>query len=359
MTAQRSTLAAGRRWDVRDATGMRTTFGRMLAVVFCAVQLAQALNSTDGIRHVWIIVVAWVLLSGAVAGVMLLPGDPLPLQSAIALAFTAPIASVLVLSQLPVPVAHAGQLWFHPFLVAYLVFMCVRGAVGCAWAGMLIQTLTVIAWASMTGQGVVVGFALTAMNLVPLLMATFFAYKVRPVARAIVVLCDEANQRAAQQAAALAASDERDRGLAEVDRLVRPIMERIASGAELTLEEQAECLLLDAQLRDRIRGSALVDERVIELARAARQRGVTVTLLDDGGAEAQPEHYIQTVRAQLCAALERARSGSITARVHPPGREVLATVLVQDTEGERLIEVDPQGRVGASEGVVEPAEAGA
>ncbi|MBB3036588.1 hypothetical protein [Hoyosella altamirensis] len=350
MTAQRSAPAGGRRWDVRDATGMRTTFGRLLAVVYCAVQLVQALNSTDGIRHIWIIVVAWVLLSGAVAGVMLLPGDPLPLKSALALAFTAPIASVLVLSQLPVPVAHAGQLWFHPFLVAYLVFMCVRGAVGCAWAGMLIQTLTVVAWASMTGQGGVVGFALTAMNLVPLLMATFFAYKVRPVARAIVVLREEANERAAQQAAALAASDERDRRLADVDALVRPMLEHIASGAPLTAADREECLLLDAELRDGIRGSSLVGHHVIAAARAARQRGVCVTLLDDGGLDAGNEVLAGIVRSQLCRVLDAAHSGSVAARVLPPGRSILATVLSRDGERESRVEVDLMGHV-VAEGV--------
>ncbi|MCW4354215.1 hypothetical protein ONR57_12985 [Hoyosella sp. YIM 151337] len=341
------------RWtrDIRDLIGIRTAFGVGLSAAFCLAGLGSALSNPAGVRHMAVVVAAWVILAAAVAGVVWLPGDPLPTRFALPLTLAAPVSAVLVVSQLPVPPANAGQLWFHMMMIAYLVFMCVRGAVGCAWLGIITASIVVVVWTGVTDQGFVTGLVWTLPNLPPLLMATVFTYKVRPVARTISALRYEANQRAAQQAAALAASDERDRRLADVDALVRTMLEHIASGTPLTAADREECLLLDAELRDGIRGSSLVDHHVIAAARAARQRGVCVTLLDDGGLDAGNEVLAGIVRSQLCAMLDAAQSGSVAARVLPPGRPILATVLARDGERENRIEVDLMGSV-VAEGVV-------
>lgn len=336
---------AGKARDIRDLIGMRTWFGSGLAVTFCVVGLFNALSNAAGIRNVWIVVVAWAILAVAIACVVWLPGDPLPLRFALPLALAAPVAALLVVSQLPVPPANAGQLWFHLMMIAYLVFMCVRGAVKCAWLGTGAESVVIVAWTAVTDQGVLTGLVWALPNTPPVLMATFFAYKVRPVARTLFALRQQANERAAQQAAALAASEERDRRLAEVDALVRPMLEHVAGGASLTAEEKEECLLLDAELRDGIRGTALVDPQVIEAARAARRRGVTVTLLDDGGLDGGHEQLTQIVRSQLRQTLEETQAGSVAARVLPPGRSIIATILARDGDRESRSMIDAMGNV--------------
>ncbi|MCW4354212.1 hypothetical protein ONR57_12970 [Hoyosella sp. YIM 151337] len=339
-------------WDIRDVVGMRRRGGIALASLFCLAHLPQIADSLSELHRPAFAIVAWIVLSLAVMGVVLLPGDPLKFKFALPIALCAPIGSALVILQLPELPTGSSQLWFNVIMLAPLVFMCVRGAVVLAWIGMLTQIAVVIYWAMVTGQGIGVGLMWTPVNVPPLLMATFFAYRVRPVARAIFALRAEANQRAAQQAAALAASEERHRALREVDALVRPMLERMASGTELTSNERAECLLLDAQLRDRIRGSTLVDEHVVKLATAARKRGVQVTLLDDGGLEGQPKRFAAIVRAELCMVLDRAGPAArVTARVHPPGRDVLATILLDHEEMQR-IEVDTTGGVTASKELI-------
>jgi NADPH-dependent 2,4-dienoyl-CoA reductase/sulfur reductase-like enzyme len=81
---------------------------------------------------------------------------------------------------------------------------------------------------------------------------------------------------------------------------------------------------------------------VLSAARAARERGVEVTLLDDsaaaGGAAAVAE--------LLARELATIDSGSVTARLQPAGRSELATIVISPLGGNaRMLTVDRDGRV--------------
>ena len=67
--------------------------------------------------------------------------------------------------------------------------------------GMIAVALT---WSLSTGQGVGPGIAISIFNLGPLAMGTVFAYTLRPAARTIVELREQATERIAEQAATAA-----------------------------------------------------------------------------------------------------------------------------------------------------------
>ncbi|WP_433665100.1 hypothetical protein ACQPW1_24620 [Nocardia sp. CA-128927] len=330
--------------NVRDILGMRTPAAWLLSGLFAVAICSMALAADDGIRDIRFTAFAAVLILGAGLSMIVAPGDPLPARFAVPAAVAAPLATALAIWQLPVPMANSTQIWFLGAGSAYLNFLCVRGAPLWAWVGVLGQIVICAGWTAHTGQGLLTGVGFSFINLTPLLMATFFARVVRPMAHSILALRQQDTERAAAEAAALAAQQERDERVARLDSAARPLLEIIASGRQLTAQEQAECRLVEAELRDDILGGVMIDASVGLAARYARQRGVTVVLDDGGGLDEVSAELRQHVRTVLRDALDYADGGTVTARILPPGRSTLASILLRDNT-ELRIEVESTGKV--------------
>ncbi|MGB3371187.1 MAG: hypothetical protein WBA81_11250, partial [Rhodococcus sp. (in: high G+C Gram-positive bacteria)] len=139
--------------------------------------------------------------------------------------------------------------------------------------------------------------------------------------------------------AADAARDERERQLRRLDSLVRPVLVHIAESTQLDEAGTREALLVEATLRDSIRARALDVPDIVSAARSARERGVTVQLLDDGGLGANSGQAVE-FRRTVVEQLDAAHSGSITVRVQPPDRNVLATIVVSRGDYTERFEFD-------------------
>jgi len=66
-----------------------------------------------------------------------------------------------------------------------------------------------------------------------------------------------------------------------LEEFATPLLERLATGVTPTAAERTEYALAEAQLRDGLRAGVLMVPEVVAAARAARERGVEVVLLDD------------------------------------------------------------------------------
>ncbi|TQM33464.1 hypothetical protein FB390_5194 [Nocardia bhagyanarayanae] len=330
--------------DVRDVLGMRTPAAWGLYGLFVATMFTMAFSATEGVRHVWVMALAAAVLAVAGLGVIVAPGDPLRHRYAAPMAAAAPIGAVLGLSQLPVPIANATQLWFLGAASAYLNFMCIRAASAWAWAALAAQVVVCTVWTANTRQGFMTGLGFSFINAAPLLMATFFSRVVRPMAQSILSLRRQAAERSAAEAAAEAGQQERDTRLNHLDNAARPLLETIASGRPLSAAEQEQCQLLEAELRDEILGGRMVDRDIMAAARKARGRGVAVVLDDGGGLDAAGADLTGVVRSVVRRALDHADSGEVIARVLPPGRDLVASVLLRGAT-ELRIEVEPTGTV--------------
>jgi phosphatidylserine/phosphatidylglycerophosphate/cardiolipin synthase-like enzyme len=100
---------------------------------------------------------------------------------------------------------------------------------------------------------------------------------------------------------------------------------RIAN-APLSDEDRDECRLIEALLRDRIRGRSLASPEVEQAARLARQRGVQVDILDNRGTELPDAVRQQAVQA-LTKVLLESRSGVVRVRALPAESDVAVTIL--------------------------------
>ncbi len=332
--------------DIRDLLSMKSTAAYAVAVFFVLACAVCATATLDGVASVWPPYAAVLVFTGAVALLLGAPGDPLSARSTALLTMSGPIAATLVFSVLPVPLTGSLQTWPLGMSVVIYTFMCVRGRTLAAWIGLVLIMSVAIGWTMLTGQGFLYGLSFSAINVAPLLMATFFAFTIRPLAAAIFELREQSTVRIASQAAAAAVLEERDARLASLDALARPLLQRIADGPDLTDEELLGCVLLEAELRDSLRARGLVRPNLARAARSARARGVEVMMLDDRAPATLDDDARDRIVAAASNSLDGAHAGSVTVRLLPVGRAVAATVLLDDFgDGALRIEYDDSGRI--------------
>lgn len=330
--------------DIRALIGMKSPAARAIVMFYVATAGLLAVSSREGISEFWPVALAVLVVSLAAVTLVRVPGDPMPPGATWLLTACGPVACGLVLAVVPIPVATPLQTWPLGAVTAIYAFMGVRGRTGYAWLGMVATIVTCVVWATLTGQGAAHGLGMSVINLAPLLMSTFFAYTVRPAARDIFALRARTTRRVTAEAVDAAILEERDRQLRRLDAQARPLLERIASGEVLTDDERLACRLLEAHLRDSVRAPALSDPAVIAAAHCARARRIEVDLLDDGGLDTAPAPARRELLDHLARELAESEEGSITIRVLPPGRAVIATLLCTCSKGVRRVEFGPDGQ---------------
>ncbi|UGT63554.1 hypothetical protein [Nocardia asteroides] len=330
---------------LRDLLGLRDGAAWLFLVGFEAIIVLYMVRNFAGSPPVPALLA---LLALAAAGllVLVIPVDPLPVSATALVVLAAPLAAVLTMTGLPnrgdtpqVSTAFAAS-----YVLALLVL---RGRLGAAWIGVAATAGVIAVLAAAEGMtgGSFVG---TVVPIGTVAGVSLFAAVMRPTQRSLHTLREEATLRAAAEATLAAENGERDRQLARLDRLARPMLERIAAGADLNGRDREECRLLEAELRDGLRAPQLVTDELSAAARGARARGVEVVLLDDGGFAGVPRWVRERVVDAAAGELDAATDGTVTVRVLPMGRRVLATVLAAAGAGDRRIEIDAAGAVRVS-----------
>lgn len=322
--------------DVRDLLGLRSTAARVIAVLYMLTCLVLAHFTSRYGDPLWPMYAAAAILGVAAHSLRVSAGDPMPLRQAWAVGLACASASALGLWEVEVPVEHVITNWPLGMSTLLLTFMCVRGRVVVAWLSFFIMIGVCMVWAAVTGQGALHGLAISFGNAGPLLMATFFAYTIRPLGSSIYQLRAESTQRIAAEAAAAAVLEARDAKLDELDQLARPLLERIATGEPLSRAERLACELLEARLRDGLRAPGLQRPDVVAAATEARSRGVVVVMLDDRGMDGERESLHGKLADNVVAELGAVAEGTVTVRILPPRRKTMATILVSGAQVRRI-----------------------
>jgi hypothetical protein len=125
----------------------------------------------------------------------------------------------------------------------------------------------------------------------------------------------KAIQTDAQTAANTAARVERQTRIQQTLNEALPLLEKIAlKRGRLNKTEKFEARLTEHELRDQIRGRALMRDELIAQARAARVRGVEVQLLDDGGLEGASDEDVAALITRVAQELAKVESGKVVIR---------------------------------------------
>ncbi|WP_104162774.1 ATP-binding protein [Cryobacterium sp. N22] len=327
--------------------------------------LSRSLDLTTPMAR--LILALFVLVHGLLALINIVPGRPLALlvgaylaivlsgitlmrpltrpfprtQVAVALGLSG-LGAVLMFAYLPAhdeaPFAH----WHLGAITLILVVLAARGQIRSAWMGYAVLALLAVSWAVETGQSAMVGVDLVSRHAGTLLAGSLFVVGLGRSERDLQVLTQNDLARARQDATTVAAIRERKAQLRRVNALARPTLLRLAEPHALTAEERAACLLVEASLRDAIRGRVLFVPPVILAVQAARQRGVEVTVLDDS-ADTPPEQ-LETLACTVADVLQTIEHGRATVRVLPAGRADVATIVIESGTP-RILVVGPDGTV--------------
>jgi hypothetical protein len=213
--------------------------------------------------------------------------------------------------------------WYVAAIGTLMTILAVRGGIIVAWVGVGFLALQTVLWAgvgALGGIGVIGSMVWVAVAQI----STATIAKATRDARAFAVA-----QRGAVEwkAAQDARTTEREARLRQTERVAAPMLRRIAeSDGLLSEQERADCRLLEATIRDEIRGRALLDDGVRDAVRTARSSGITVTLLVDGGIDDLAVEEHARVRSSVSAAINGATADRIIVRT-VAGTEVAATIV--------------------------------
>ena len=201
-----------------------------------------------------------------------------------------------------------------------------------AWAGLGLLVATSGVWALATGRDPAMILAWLAGQIIPVCLW-------RGIARLSVALTAATAENEAIGAEAVArrrAEQEsqrlRQRAMDSVRERSVSVLTAVSSGQSSTPALCAQARLLEAELRDERRAPFFTGTAVVDAARAARARGIDVTLLDDRGPAEKAAGRIQdAVIAQAVRALDRADGGHVVLRLLPPRqRPGLMSVVTAD-----------------------------
>lgn len=209
---------------------------------------------------------------------------------------------------------------------ALMTIVLVRGRPLFAWAGVVALTAVAFAWIGpvdalergLLGVYVWVGSAHLIVGLV------------RRTGRDAAELAQAQRAAAVRIAAQEGARRARRRLVQRALEVGGPVLARaVRAGGRLDEAERAEARIAEETLRDELRGSRLLDGAVRAQLGAARRRGATVSVLDEGGLEDLDDERLAAVRAELAAVLAGAVTESVWVRTstHP---EIAVTVVGRD-----------------------------
>ncbi len=199
----------------------------------------------------------------------------------------------------------------------------VRGRRKLAWLGLVVLVIELALW------GGVASLASTGLPGVFSLVVTGHAVSLG-VQRAIRT-SEEMNRIAAETAADTAAVEAagqvRSSLMEKTLRTALPALNLIAAlDGDLNEKQKREALLLEAGLRDEIRGESLLNDAIRSAIRAARERGVEVLVLDEGGLEGLAERHRERLLNEISENLSSVGEGRLTIRA-PRGEDWKITVV--------------------------------
>lgn len=270
-----------------------------------AIWLTQYRNPTVGAVALAIYTVCVVL------SIAFYPGERLPKGQAWVNLGAAIVVPILVNSQIDTEVAGTFATWYVGAIGILLTATAVRGYRLVPWLGLanlFIQVVIWGGWGFVMNSGIVGAFLFVAAG-------QGLSQGIRVTSRSAQEYREQATRLAAESTEATVSRAERQRlitsALQEAVPTLTLIMQR---GGKLNASQRAEALRLEAQLRDEIRGRALISPAVRQAASEARQRGVEVLLLDDGGLDGLEPQQVADLQRQVAELLAGVQTGKVTVR---------------------------------------------
>ena len=184
-----------------------------------------------------------------------------------------PLGSALavVTGVLPTGVHPGYASWQNGAIQMLLVAMAFRNRVLLAWLGMVAFAVLDFSASMAHGLSLVDALALVLTPVMWMVIATAMHVMLGRSRSNIAAYTEQSRESATRLGREHAHRLYRDTWMLELEQTTRPALEAIAAG-ELSTGQRQELALLEAELRDQVRGRLLATPEVVQAARAARVR---------------------------------------------------------------------------------------
>lgn len=297
----------------------------ILAGAFSVFHVARALAMLSEFTDVGPVLLGAIAYL-VVTAMSLIPdwGGRLPMGVALLNLGMAIALPLLVTSQLAPDQSTGYGSWHVAAVGTLMVVTLALGHPAIAWIGTAFLTVQSLLWC---GLGLTLDMGVPG-SVIWVAVATLLSGAMvrlrRDNARLAAAERETARVRAVQEAHRL----ERQERLRRTQKRSEPMLrEIIRTGGELDEEARRECVLLEAGLRDEIRGRALLTDRVRRAVRSARRRGVEVQLLDEGTIDGMADAQHRRVTEAVAEAIDEMPEGRLIVRTAPRGGVTAVTVV--------------------------------
>ena len=243
----------------------------------------------------------------------------MPVALAITITATSLIIPLLVNVDLQPSALGTPATWYVTAVATILAIAAVRQQRFWAWFGVTVLMIELLSWGGI--QALFVSGLGGAIGLVAASHA--ISVGLERSARQTAQFLEKAKATQVASAADSAIRQERSERIAATLEGALPMLEKISTGV-FSDADRSEATLLEAELRDEIRGRMLVNPKLKASVRSARARGVEVVVLDEGGLVSVSEQDREPLRNRVAEELDKISSGRVTIR-SPQGSNVRVT----------------------------------
>ena len=233
----------------------------------------------------------------------------MPVALAITITVTSLLIPLLVNVDLQPSALGTPATWYVTAVATILAIAAVRQQRFWAWFGVLVLMIELLSWGGI--QALFVSGLGGAIGLVAASHA--ISVGLERSARQTAQFLEKAKATQVASAADSAIRQERSERIAATLEGALPMLEKISTGV-FSDADRSEATLLEAELRDEIRGRMLVNPKLKASVRSARARGVEVVVLDEGGLVSVSEQDREPLRNRVAEELDKISSGRVTIR---------------------------------------------
>jgi hypothetical protein len=307
-----------------------------LGAIFSAYMLVLASSSLPIGTRPWQVIIAMVLYAAATIASLAISNRRYSGWVAIGSLIVALLLPVLVTAQLPEnhETGSDYSTWHVGAVGVLMVITSARGYVTLAWIGVGMLAVHSVLWAGLDSLGSLGVIGSVLWVGVSHMLQRSLAKADRDVKAYLLAEREAAEWQTAQEAHL----SERRFRLGQTGRMALPMLRHIvATRAQLTDGQKRECLYLEAGIRDEIRGRTLLDDAVREQVMAARRRGATVNLLDEGGLDELSERELARVHRVIATTMRASKADTIIVRTVSEDSETAVTMVGLIASGVNLL----------------------
>lgn len=295
----------------------------VLAILFAAFHVSLGISSIsiyENQTQAWIAILIYA--AAVLPTIFAYPTAKMPAAQGIINLVASAMVPLLINSNLQPDQIDDYSVWYVAAIGFLMGVTAVRQHKLIAWFGFFLMLLELIVWA---GPDAILRSGLTGSFLL-VFAGHALSVGISSASKSIAQFNEQTLMLETEKAATTAARIERQALVSKALNGAVPMLELIKNQhGDLSESQKLDSRMLEAALRDEIRGRGLMNNLIRAAALEARRRGVEVIILDEGGLENVAETERDEILSTVADAIKNVGEGRITLRA-PAGEKWKVTL---------------------------------